>query len=80
MPSDWGPPVRRCRTCRWWRKHKQPEQGTVGRGLCELARSLDMEPVHPDSLAVALDEENLKATLETDPEFGCVQWQAREGE
>lgn len=71
--------VGRCGSCRWWQAG-ETRNSVARRGICGMASSWLGSAVHPESLAVATDEEGLKALLETAPEFGCAQWEKRDGD
>ena len=71
--------VPHCKSCRHWTKNEKLELGT-----CNLT-SYDEESgwiggIQSKARAVAVDtEEELSiAILETNPDFGCVQWQSKE--
>lgn len=71
----------RCKDCRWWStEHRLGwlSDRSDGRGHCERAESEDGQPVDKDSLAYTEDGESYRAILITAPDFGCVQFQARE--
>lgn len=66
----------RCATCRRWDRFDD-----FG-GRCMLTLSDENgDAVHTESLAVALHSPEWgpdeAAFLRTDPDFGCVQWEAR---
>lgn len=65
----------RCATCKWWEQDE--DDGT--KGTCALTE-MDMgDPVRPESLAVAADGEEYRGVLVTRQDFGCVQWEAKDG-
>lgn len=72
-----------CKDCRWWDADgphiPQLEQEDKTRGVCELAGSTGSTPEHSHSLAVAIDQDTWGAALRTSPDFGCVQFEKREG-
>lgn len=75
-----------CKDCRWWIRepidadlHPELPQDS---GICELTVSSGaaipkIQPRHPESLAVAEDDERFYAALRTRPHFGCVQFEAK---
>lgn len=65
--------MKRCKTCEHWRVGDPVE----GWGSCKLAKSKNMQPVAPESLAVAFDSEGYMAELNTHHTFGCVQWERK---
>lgn len=70
-----------CRTCRWWKQAAYVDE--PGWGACVLAGyCTGDEPRHRKhgQLAIAQDFESYQAWLETAPDFGCVQWEAKDGE
>jgi hypothetical protein len=66
--------MKRCRTCRWWDDRNTDRPGW---GHCGLTASENGRPAH-ETKAVALDFESYGASLETAPDFGCVQWKGKE--
>lgn len=79
--------MERCETCRHWDRkrfaHYEPydkDEPDAGWGSCILADSTNSDPEHPSTLALALDLESCVVQLRTAPNFGCVQWQAKEEE
>lgn len=71
---------RHCQTCRWWELREGWQEGevVVRVGDCALARSREGLPDSPQALFVALDDEEYSARLQTQAEFGCVQWAAND--
>jgi hypothetical protein len=69
-PDTWYMEVPRCDTCRWW------DAGNSREGTClrtDHAGALAMPfPTNADSAA--------DAGLQTAPDFGCVQWEAKSDE
>lgn len=70
-----------CRNCRWWDQETDDEPRDDGKaiGNCLLAESSRSYADHPETLAVALDYEGYGGRLLTTEDFGCVQFDAREG-
>ncbi len=72
-----------CRDCKWWNHDElwplSADEEKRSWGKCELADNDYGEPMHKNSKAVAVDGENYEARLTTAPDFGCVQFEAREG-
>lgn len=71
------PPVAmagRCGTCRWWTP--AGNEPAVW-GTCELANNGRQEPIHPESLARADGNDGVWSWLDTQRDFGCVQWEAK---
>ncbi len=70
-----------CRDCRWWADYPNPEMAVVipleVRRFCALTEILEYEPVHPESLARPAGAGAHWKRLETFPDFGCVQWEAK---
>jgi hypothetical protein len=83
---------RTCETCRWWtrflelrRRDRHPEgevvaehvvavPARIGRGECRMvADATHMQP--GDGFGVWVDTDIW--WLETEPDFGCVRWEAR---
>lgn len=66
-----------CKTCRWWRKR---DDHPYVYGACELADVVD--PNKPERLFVPLHAffvNGIDAELLTRPDFGCTEWEGREG-
>jgi hypothetical protein len=61
----------RCNTCRWW-VETDKECGRVGTPL-KIA-----PPGSPVILQLDDDAQDCQAILCTPPDFGCVQWEAKE--
>ncbi len=65
-----------CKDCKWWdRENGWPTRRWEGE--CQLAATESDNPLHGEALAVALDGESYIAKLQTAPDFGCVQWEAK---
>lgn len=64
--------VRQCKTCRHW--NNPITLSPPGWGSCKMASSDCTLP----TLAKAEDWENYAAWLRTAPEFGCLQWEAKD--
>lgn len=67
-----------CSTCQWWYYDPDDSGKEKEWGSCELASSDDGGPEHPESKAVARDDEAWSAWLNTRPDFGCNQWEIKE--
>jgi hypothetical protein len=69
-----------CRDCRFW------EELTYRPGTGNCLATLNGEkgaygnPIHDTSKALAQGEDGYSAVLQTDQDFGCVQFEAREVE
>lgn len=61
-----------CSGCKWWTKDLNKEWGT-----CKLTKTNSGETLH-ETKAAAMDWESYYAILHTAPDFGCVQFQAKE--
>lgn len=79
-----------CRDCRHWRPYADedtvpwPTEGLYpqpprGWGFCHLAEMRDARPMVESTLAFGYDGEKYVGGLQTAPEFGCVQFEARLG-
>ena len=67
--------MNQCRDCRWWREYDwEPPCGE-----CDLANLLDGKETHPGSKAFAAAVHG-ETWLETTPDFGCVQWEAKDAD
>lgn len=64
----------RCRDCCWWDCYT--ESRDCGECLLAETNGNDGTP-HPQSKAHASDTENYHASLLTDADFGCVQFEAK---
>lgn len=67
----------RCATCQWWEPF--PRTPHVVDGYCHLLSEPNQEQ-RPVRKAVAIGSDLALGTLTTLSDFGCVQWQAKEGE
>lgn len=79
----------RCADCRWWvvrhdlKVKVEPEcddwcRVCDGWGKCDLSKTSDGKPKHPETLAKSMDNEEYGSRLMTRADFGCVQFAARE--
>jgi hypothetical protein len=64
------------KVCRGWSIDLYDEEAS---GFCNLTKNCGSLPDHPTSLARAEGSHGGFAVTRTSPEFGCVQWEAREG-
>lgn len=69
----------RCGTCKWWRNVLDPDFPLDDPGgECQLTIWTGRTYEHVDSKALAFpDDDETYASLITDPDFGCVQWEAK---
>jgi hypothetical protein len=74
-----------CKDCKFWDEHKPDEdeeeffeERRRNWGFCRLGESRGGEPITEGTLVYASDSEMYIAHLETRPEFGCIQFQAKE--
>lgn len=70
-----------CKDCKHWQSPERLEKiylHSFKMGRCELAGSSESYADHPESLAFAEDVESYSAWLNTSPDFGCVQWEAKD--
>lgn len=63
-----------CKNCVHW---KSISPGSPNH-CCLKASSSDGSADDLSSLAIAKDSESYRAYLETQPEFGCIQWEAKD--
>ncbi len=72
-----------CKDCRWW-GYEDDDEDDDGTRRCSLAMMVGGEAVYPESKAIAWDGVDDPvagvASLWTKPDFGCVQWEAKESE
>lgn len=65
-----------CRNCEYWTLYNiHDEPFPDGWGRCVVAETQLGNPLSPHSMAVALDSEEYNASLLTNPDFGCNQFQ-----
>lgn len=64
--------MRKCKTCKWWRK---PSWSESDWGSCALTESDMGTPVYRHSKAHAFDTDEYYSILKTHKDFGCVQWE-----
>ena len=64
--------MERCRDCKHW-----ADRGD-GWGYCDRAAGIGGDAEYPESLAYACDCEAYCAFLLTSPDFGCVQFAAKD--
>lgn len=71
-----------CQTCRWWERvpfvprYQVPFDTNRYVGECTLTEMEDGRPVHDQTRAFAADSEDYRASLLTQADFGCNQWEA----
>lgn len=66
-----------CKDCKWWEKQDWRYEDL---NVCALTETEYGEAKSAGTLAQAIDYEIYYAVLVTTPDFGCVQFEAREGE
>lgn len=73
----------RCRDCQWWgdderRYFDGDDRYSDGYRVCRLADSDGVRPCNEQTKAYAIDAESFIGNLLTAPDFGCVQFEARD--
>lgn len=76
----------RCRDCTWWEPFVENDdycpdwlEYRAGLGYCEFTASKDRTPLYPETLAWAEGgDDPYQHQLLTSPDFGCVQFEAKE--
>lgn len=63
-----------CRYCKWW----GDVSASSGRGICDLTVAHFEGPEFPESKAIANSHEVHPTYLETQADFGCVQFHPKE--
>ena len=63
----------RCIGCRWWKPDNDLGEGW---GECELTHARGIDPIYPETIAIASDWSAREAILQTHETFGCVQFAA----
>lgn len=64
-----------CKNCKWWRSNSRSEVGD-----CNLAESDNNNPIHPESKAIVYSFwSDYGGRLQTDPDFGCNQFEESNG-
>jgi len=64
-----------CSDCRWWTDYPNADPNQK---FCALTETRDYEPLHPESRALPAGAGAHWKRLETRPDFGCVQWEAKD--
>lgn len=71
----------RCKDCKWWTPpdylHPLHTGASSVMGCCELTRLEHEDFRYAKSLAVAVEHDGISAVLNTSPDFGCVQFEAK---
>jgi hypothetical protein len=66
--------IGRCRDCKWWGSERRSDWGQ-----CSAAAMDGGKPAHhPETRMLAQDAYDYEAWLVTAPDFGCVQFEAKE--
>lgn len=83
--------MNRCKDCKWWQfnpnhdeiwgsckltQRAEPNQWNLQK--CATHEWMGEYNIPKSRLAWAMDHEDYQAILRTHPDFGCVQWEAKE--
>ncbi len=68
-----------CKDCKWWGTAVDPDLGRPDWGRCKLSDTDYGYPIRKSSKARVYDPEIYGACLHTLHDFGCVQFETKEG-
>ena len=70
--------MKTCETCRWWERLERRSYHVGEWGRCGAAGDSSHEEPAERCKFTAWDYEGYLSGLDTRPDFGCNQWEARE--
>jgi hypothetical protein len=72
LPKDIFPVSGHCKDCEFWKYNRY----VIDTHHCALAESHG-DAEHPESKSISRDADYYHAYLETQPDFGCIQYKVR---